>query len=209
MPRGYAHDLYANLRALDATDADAILIEAVPDERGMARGARPPDARDAPPGKLGAARAGEQRARAQRLELRELARERVVDRLERADARDAAVVDHLVAAQRVLVAQPLPSRWKKRLRSTGEGNDDGTSVSVTVLANSNTAPVATSTAARRCRRSRARSLSSRLSPRAYGIERGGLQRAARRALQPGERAHRGAAEPSCSTLASSVVVASR
>ena|SRR2546425_2488458 len=31
-PAGYAHDLYANLRALDAADADAILIEAVPDE---------------------------------------------------------------------------------------------------------------------------------------------------------------------------------
>jgi L-threonylcarbamoyladenylate synthase len=29
---GYAHDLYANLRALDAADADAILIEDVPDE---------------------------------------------------------------------------------------------------------------------------------------------------------------------------------
>jgi len=28
----YAHDLYANLRALDATDAVAILIEAVPDD---------------------------------------------------------------------------------------------------------------------------------------------------------------------------------
>ncbi len=29
-PAGYAHDLYANLRALDAADADAILVEAVP-----------------------------------------------------------------------------------------------------------------------------------------------------------------------------------
>jgi len=29
---GYAHDLYANLRALDATGAAAILIEAVPDD---------------------------------------------------------------------------------------------------------------------------------------------------------------------------------
>ena len=32
MPPRYAHDLYANLRALDAADADAILIEDVPDE---------------------------------------------------------------------------------------------------------------------------------------------------------------------------------
>jgi L-threonylcarbamoyladenylate synthase len=30
--QAYAHDLYANLRALDATDAVAILIEAVPDD---------------------------------------------------------------------------------------------------------------------------------------------------------------------------------
>ena len=29
-PPGYAHDLYANLRTLDAADADAILVEAVP-----------------------------------------------------------------------------------------------------------------------------------------------------------------------------------
>ena len=29
---GYAHDLYANLRALDAANADAILIEVVPDD---------------------------------------------------------------------------------------------------------------------------------------------------------------------------------
>jgi L-threonylcarbamoyladenylate synthase len=29
-PAGYAHDLYANLRALDGSDADAILVEAVP-----------------------------------------------------------------------------------------------------------------------------------------------------------------------------------
>jgi L-threonylcarbamoyladenylate synthase len=31
-PTAYAHDLYANLRALDSADADAILIEDVPDE---------------------------------------------------------------------------------------------------------------------------------------------------------------------------------
>ena len=31
-PDAYAHDLYANLRALDGADADAILIEDVPDE---------------------------------------------------------------------------------------------------------------------------------------------------------------------------------
>ncbi|MET0731828.1 MAG: Sua5 family C-terminal domain-containing protein, partial [Casimicrobiaceae bacterium] len=30
--RGYAHDLYANLRTLDAANADTILIETVPDE---------------------------------------------------------------------------------------------------------------------------------------------------------------------------------
>ena len=29
---GYAHDLYAHLRSLDAADADAMLVEAVPDE---------------------------------------------------------------------------------------------------------------------------------------------------------------------------------
>ena len=31
-PAGYAHDLYANLRTLDAANADVILVEAVPDE---------------------------------------------------------------------------------------------------------------------------------------------------------------------------------
>ena len=31
-PDGYAHDLYAHLRALDAADADVLLIEDVPDE---------------------------------------------------------------------------------------------------------------------------------------------------------------------------------
>jgi L-threonylcarbamoyladenylate synthase len=30
--RRYAHDLYANLRALDAANADVILIEAVPED---------------------------------------------------------------------------------------------------------------------------------------------------------------------------------
>jgi L-threonylcarbamoyladenylate synthase len=30
--RGYAHDLYANLRALDLPGVTAILIEAVPDD---------------------------------------------------------------------------------------------------------------------------------------------------------------------------------
>ncbi len=30
-PLAYAHDLYANLRALDAANADVILIESVPD----------------------------------------------------------------------------------------------------------------------------------------------------------------------------------
>jgi L-threonylcarbamoyladenylate synthase len=30
--RGYAHDLYANLRTLDAANADVLLIEAVPDD---------------------------------------------------------------------------------------------------------------------------------------------------------------------------------
>ena len=32
MPARYAHDLYANLRALDATGATAIVVEAVPDD---------------------------------------------------------------------------------------------------------------------------------------------------------------------------------
>ena len=47
----YAHDLYANLRALDATGASAILIESVPDDAPwqavrdrLARAARPEDA---------------------------------------------------------------------------------------------------------------------------------------------------------------------
>ena len=31
-PERYAHDLYANLRALDATGAAAIVVEAVPDD---------------------------------------------------------------------------------------------------------------------------------------------------------------------------------
>jgi L-threonylcarbamoyladenylate synthase len=31
-PDAYAHDLYANLRALDAVSADALLIETLPDE---------------------------------------------------------------------------------------------------------------------------------------------------------------------------------
>lgn len=32
-PHGYAHDLYADLRALDAAHADVILVEALPDDR--------------------------------------------------------------------------------------------------------------------------------------------------------------------------------
>ena len=44
---GYAHDLYANLRALDAMGAAEILIEDVPASDGMERRARSPRARDA------------------------------------------------------------------------------------------------------------------------------------------------------------------
>jgi hypothetical protein len=55
---GYAHDLYANLRALDATGAAVILIEAVPNDAEVARRPRSVAARrgdddiatNAPPG---------------------------------------------------------------------------------------------------------------------------------------------------------------
>ncbi len=42
----YARALYANLRALDAANADAILIEQVPDDDGVGRDPRPARARD-------------------------------------------------------------------------------------------------------------------------------------------------------------------